>query len=121
MKVTYRSADGRFTTEIEGNGHAGVWKEVAAFQEVFEHAACGKCGNKNIRFSVRNSEAKQGKNKGKTFTYYELRCTKCGAKKTFGMLDDGSQNLFPRSKDEEGNYLPNGGWVKYNPDTGKEE
>ena len=29
--------------------------------------------------------------------------------------------LFPKRKDKEGNWLPDGGWVKWNPDTKKEE
>jgi hypothetical protein len=29
--------------------------------------------------------------------------------------------LFPKRKDKEGNWLPDGGWVKWNPDTQKEE
>jgi hypothetical protein len=29
--------------------------------------------------------------------------------------------LFPKRKDKEGKWLNNGGWVKWNPDTQKEE
>ena len=57
---------------------------------------------------------------GRDCKYYELRCADCGAKLAFGCNQDG-QNLFPKLKDKDGNYLPNGGWVKWNRETGKEE
>ena len=44
----------------------------------------------------------------------------CGAKLAFGVMKKGGR-LFPKRKDKENNWLPNGGWVKWNPDTQKEE
>jgi hypothetical protein len=54
------------------------------------------------------------------WTYYELRCADCGARLSFGSMKKGG-GLFPRRKDSEGNWLPDRGWVKWNPKTEKNE
>lgn len=40
------------------------------------------------------------------------------SKKKFGVKKKGDDNLFPKNKDEDGNWRP---WVKYNKETGVEE
>lgn len=119
MRVTYKPNE-KFELHLEGN-QKEIFADLHSFQEVFEHDRCGKCKKnnkpgKNIRFVTR--QAVDGK---KTFDYYELRCSDCGAKFKFGILNDGSDNLFPKTKDDEGNFLPDGGWLKWNRETNKEE
>jgi len=117
MKVNYTTKNGRMTVELEADGHAGLWKELASFQEVFEEDICGKCQSNNLKFVVR----KASDAKGKEYSYHELRCKDCWAKLSFGVLDDGKGSLFPKRKDDEGNWRGKSGWVKFNKETQKEE
>ena len=114
MKLTYTTANGRMNVEFESDQQRGIFEELAKFQEVFENSKCGKCGCEDLRFVVR-TDADDNK-------YYELRCTnpKCRAKLAFGANKKGG-GLFPKRKDADNNWLPDGGWVKWNPETQKEE
>ena len=120
------------TFEFEADNHVGVWAQLSSLQEVFEEDKCLKCGGESLRFSVRKSTYTDDKGKPKEAPYYELRCRDCGAKFSFGVLDDGTFNLFPKRKDKAGKWLgtkknkdgktvPTYGWVKWNPETEKEE
>lgn len=100
------SSNKKMTVEIEGDIKT-IFLEFGKFQEIFDQK-CGKCGSDNIHFLVRNATDA----KGKTYKYYEARCMDCGATLAFGQLEDGS-GLFPKRKDEEGNWLPDKGWVKW--------
>ena len=114
MKVNYTSGDGRLTVEVEGETQKNIFDELAKFQEVFEHSTCGKCSSTDVRFVVRNV----GDN-----DFYEIHCqnSKCRARLAFGQHKSKEGTLFPRRKDSEGSWLPNGGWVKFNTQTGKDE
>ena len=118
MKVNYNTKNNRMTVQFETEGHSGLWAQLAAFQEVFEENECGKCKSDNLKFVVRKATDESGK---KEYKYHELRCRKCGAKKAFGVIDDGMGSLFPKIKDGSGAYLNNNGWLKFNKETGKEE
>jgi len=100
-----------------------VFEQLAQMQEIFGQDKCGKCGCTTLHFVVR-----QNKNDDK---FYELRCTdpKCRAILRFGCNKKGG-GLFPVRKENEnaslmgmkpGEYLPNNGWLKYNPQTQKNE
>jgi hypothetical protein len=104
MKVKYKVGD-RLEFELEGAGQKEVFKELAVVQEIFGEEKCGVCGNNSLRFVVRNVEGND---------YYELRCTdaKCSSILAFGQHKKGG-TLFPKRKDDEGNYLPNKGWHKW--------
>ena len=111
MKVTYTTKNSRLSAEIEGDSPRDVFENVAKFQEVFEENTCGKCGSDNVRFVVRNVDDN---------LYYEIRCGGCGARLSFGSHKKGG-GLFPKRKDSDGNWLPDQGWVKWNPKTEKNE
>ena len=111
MKLVYTTKNGKMNVEIEGDSQRELFGQISRFQEVFEEASCGKCGSENVRFVVRNVEDN---------LYHELRCADCGARLSFGAHKKGG-GLFPKRKDSEGNWLPDGGWVKWKPDTQKEE
>ena len=111
MKLTYTTANGRIKAELEADTHRELFAQIAKFQEVFEESKCGKCGSENLRFVVRNVDDNE---------YFELRCMDCGAKLAFGSMKKGG-GLFPKRKDAEGNWLPDRGWVKWNPKTEKNE
>ena len=107
-KVRYRSASGRLEAEISGGSAKDIFEGIAQFQEVFEAAnKCGECGSEHIRFNVRH--VTKGKQE---FAYYEMKCLKCYSRLQFGQNQD-MKNLFPKRTDENGNYMPNFGWAKY--------
>lgn len=106
MKVTYRT--GKFTVEAEG-GTTEIFEQLATFDSVF-----GNCKNKandseNIGFRHREVDGNH---------YYELY-----DKDTFHVLKFGKTkkdgSLFPRRKDADGQWIDNGGWVKFDPDAPK--
>ena len=109
MKATYTS--GKISVEIEFETQIELFQKLSNFQEIFEETKCGKCGSDNVKFQVRNVDDN---------LYYELRCTDCGAKLAFGVMKKGGR-LSPQRKDKEGNWLPDNGWVKWNPKTQREE
>ena len=111
MKITYTTKNGRITTEIEGESQKDIFEKVNLFQEIFEELQCGKCGSDDVRFVVRNVDDN---------LYYELRCKSCNARLNFGVHKKGG-GLFPKRKDGEGNWLPDGGWVKWNRKTEQNE
>jgi hypothetical protein len=105
MKVIYRAND-RLSFELEAAGQKEIFKELALIQEIFSEEKCGLCGSTNLKFIVRNVEGND---------YYELRCSDCGAILAFGQHKKGG-TLFPKRKDDEGNYLSNKGWHKWTKD-----
>lgn len=110
MKVNYTSRNGRISVELEGDGQREIFEQISRFQEVFEEASCAKCGSDNVKFVVRNVDDNM---------YYELRCQDCGARLSFGSHKKGG-GLFPKRKDGD-TWLPDRGWVKWNPKTEKNE
>lgn len=113
MKVTCTTKNGRMSAEIDGESVRDIFAGVSSFQEVFDRNECGKCGGDDIKFVVRNVDDNQ---------FYELRCENknCRAKLGFGSHKKGG-GLFPKLKDEDGKWLNDNGWVKWNPDSKKEE
>lgn len=111
MKLRYTTANGKVSVEFDGESQKDLFSQIASFQEVFEETKCGKCGSENLQFIVRTVEEND---------YYELRCKDCGARLAFGVNKKGG-GLFPKRKDKDGKWLPNGGWVKWNPETNTNE
>ena len=111
MKVNYTTQSGNIKGELSADDQKAIFNEIAKFQEVFEETVCVKCGSHNVRFVVRTVDDND---------YYELRCRDCGARLAFGVNKKGG-TLFPKRKDADGNWLPNNGWVKWNPKTEQNE
>lgn len=111
MRVTYTTKNNRIKVELEGESQKDIFEALSKFQEVFDETTCGKCGSESVRFVVRNVEDN---------LYYELRCTSCGARLSFGANKKGG-GLFPKRKDADGKWLDAYGWVKWNPKTEKNE
>lgn len=114
MKVRFKVSD-RFEVEAEGANHKELWTEMSALGELFSPAnsICGVCGGKEVRPVVRDVSTGEGKKK-EEYTYFEMHCqnTSCRARMAFGCSKTGNA-LFPKKKDEEGKWLPNNGWAKY--------
>ena len=102
MKASYKLSD-KLQFEVEGEGQKEIFKEIASIHEIFGETKCGMCGSENIKFVVRVVEDNE---------YYELRCMDCGATLAFGQHKKGG-TLFPKRKDEKGEYMPNRGWYKW--------
>ncbi len=109
MEVTKKV--GSLTITFGAETQKEVFKYLSSLEEVFGETKCGKCGSENLRFVVRENDGNE---------YYELRCLDCGAKLAFGANKKGG-GLFPKRKDAEGNWLPDKGWTKWNPQTKKVE
>lgn len=99
---------------VSGDKMVEVFKELADLQEIFSNDQCGKCKNKELKFIVRSDKDEN--------EYYELHCgnSKCRARFAFGQMKGKEGKLFPKRKDKEGNWLPDGGWVRWDRDAGKE-
>lgn len=89
-------------------GHKDLFATLASFGEVFGEEACGKCNSKDVSFVVRTIDDN---------VYHEKRCNGCYAKLSFGSHKKGD-TLFPKRKEGD-TWLPNGGWMKYDKETGK--
>lgn len=111
MKVTF-SPGNNLQFEIEGDSQTAIIEQIAPMQEIFGISQCGACKSKNIRWQVRKVLKEEGK-KSKEYTYYELVCNDCRARLAFGQFSDGSGNIFPKKKDEDGKWLENNGWVVF--------
>lgn len=116
MQVEFQPSE-KFTVKVEGDTHKALWQEMSALGELFSPAntECGCCKSKQVRPVVRTVETGEGK-KREEFTYYEMHCmnTTCRARLAFGCNKTGD-SLFPKKKGEDGQWLPNNGWSKYDP------
>lgn len=122
MKVSYTTSNGRLNVELEADTHISLWAQLASFQEAFEEEKCQKCNGTDLRFSIRKSSyIDKDTGKEKPCDYHELRCRKCGAKLAFGVLDDQTYRVYPKRKNRDGTIKGKYGWVKWNPETEKEE
>jgi hypothetical protein len=118
MKVRIRL--GNAVIEAEGEKHADLWEQLSNAQEAFSTEPCGKCNDSNVRYVTRENDDGD--------KFFELHCTKCYAKLRMSQRKKGG-NLYPRRKAgendasglEQGAWLPNRGWMKWNRDTNKEE
>ena len=94
-----------------------VVDKMSAYSEIFGISQCQACKSKyGIRWQTRNvTSTPAGKKKPETFTYRELVCknSECRARLSFGSLQEDPESLFPKRKDPDGKYLPNGGWVVF--------
>ena len=106
MLARFTNFNSSLTFEIDGDGPKKIFRELAAIQEVFDsERRCGVCQSEGIRYQFRQVDK---------FDFFELVCRApgCRARFAFGQAKEGGA-LFPKRKDEDGNWIPNGGWVKY--------
>src|SRR5262245_36020049 len=99
MKATFTINQLQF--ELQAETGLELFQQAAQIQEIFEaETECGCCESENIRYAYRVID---------DYKFYELVCRECGAQFKFGQhKKDGS--LFPKRKDDAGNFLPNRGW-----------
>lgn len=105
MEATYYTKDRRIAFKVVGESTKKIFAELAAIQEVFDaESECGLCQSKDIRLLARKVDK---------YDFYELACTACHARFAFGQIKDSGGMLFPKRKDDDGNWLPNRGWAKF--------
>lgn len=129
MKVTYTTADGRLRVEFEVASDKELFRRLAHFQEIYEDTPSARIDGKlvsggNISYRVRKSKYTDEKGKEKEAEYFEKLVTTGDLKwfkKSYGVLDDGTDNLFPKRKvdlnegDESSYVIGDDGWHKYVP------
>ncbi len=113
MKVEFTS--GGFKLLADGESTTDIFTQVSKFQDVFTGEPCGKCGSHDTRCVTRQV---------KDDTFYEFRCTKCGAKLALGVKKEKNGGLFAKrqKKDDKGEvtgWLPDNGWVKWDAKLGE--
>ena len=101
MKVSYQLRN--CVVEAEGKDVKDCFTQLAGAVEVFSQNSCQACGCSEVIPMVRENQGN---------TYYEVKCTGCGATLAFGQRKaDGA--LYPRRKDSNGNFIDNYGWKKW--------
>ena len=107
IEANYKTSNGRIVFKVTGESEKALWEQIARLEATFgADSKCGCCQSTNIRYGHR--EVSGG------FDYYELQCMDCRARLGFGQSKD-TKGLFPKRKDEGGDYLPDNGWSVYKP------
>lgn len=135
MKITWKNKDGNVQAEFEADNVQDILFKVYELEklnevedftdqglfeacnqlntnDVLARNVCGKCKSQNIKMRVREVDDNK---------FYEKVCKDCHARLSYGVNKGKGKTLFVRSKDEAGNYLPDYGWKKWNPETKREE
>lgn len=100
MEAQYKTRDGRIVFKVTGEAPKDLFKGIAQLQEIFEaDSQCGCCDSNALRYSVRTVEDND---------YYELVCSACHAKLSFGQHKKGG-TLFAKREGESR------GWKKWEP------
>jgi len=123
MKLTYTTKDGRMTVELEAANDKDMFRKLSRFQEIYEDTPAAKVDGKiveggDVVYRVRRAKYEDDKGKEKEAEYFE-KVVVSGPlmwyKKGYGVLDDGSDNLFPKRPSKDDQTLEHGinGWCKY--------
>lgn len=115
--------------EEEVESEASAFKTAARLTEIFKHDACGKCGNRNVKFVCRKDSEDND--------WLEVVCQdfNCRAKLIFGQTKKGGQ-VYPKTRwdklsekqqearqdekeyaDSHKGFLPDGGWFQFKPES----
>lgn len=113
MSFTITKTVGSVTIGVEADKMTDAFKDLSSLEEVFGISCCGKCGCEDLTHVVRKDTEEN--------EYYELRCTNrdCRAKLSFGVHKKGG-GIFPKRKDKDDKWLPDGGWMKWDAEKKKE-
>jgi hypothetical protein len=104
-KFVYTTADGRITTEFEASNDKDAFRKLSSFQEIYEDTPSAVIDGKlvsggNVSYRTRRSKyTDPNTGKEKEAEFFEKVVTDGPLqwfKKTYGVLDDGTDNLFPK-------------------------
>lgn len=122
-KMSYTTEDGRITVEFEAANDKDYFRQLAHFQEIYEDNPSAKLGDKvvsggKVVYRVRKAKYTDEKGKEKEAEYFEkvvIGGELAWFKKSFGVLDDGSDNLFPKRPGDDEKNIERGfnGWHRY--------
>lgn len=101
MKIQFK-VRANTVIELEAGKQKDLFKMMASAQEVFGDKCCGLCKSEQIYPAWRTATKIDGR-KVEVFDFPEMRCSGCGAKLTFGTINDDTGTLFPQRR-----LLPNG-------------
>lgn len=76
----------KYIIKVESESILECIQKISVFAEVNR---CTCCGSGDLYIGYRKVTAKEGKNAGKTFEYYDFTCRSCGAKANLGMFQAG--------------------------------
>ena len=110
MKVTKSINGGKTVVELEAKNHIDLFTQMVSFEEVFDDKAAATIDGKyhetnDVKYMRRKAKYEDEKGKEKEAFYYEKIVVSGpfkGFKKCYGVLDDGSGNLFPKKPPENG-------------------
>jgi len=113
LSFTITKTVGSVTIGVEAEKMTDAFKDLSSLEEVFGISCCGKCACEDLSHVVRK-DAEENE-------YYELRCTNrdCRAKLAFGLHKKGG-GMYPKRKDKDDKWLPDGGWMRWDADKKKE-
>lgn len=110
MEAHYRAFNGKLVIKVEGSTIKDLFEQIGPVAEVLDgDDCCGKCQSPHIFPRARDARKKDD---GKQVTYYELVCSDCGAKLSFGQHSEGG-TLWAKRTDDQGNALDHRGWKVY--------
>lgn len=119
MKVSYVTADGRLRFDFEASNDKEAFRQLAHLQELHEDEPAARVNGERktgglVKYRVRKAKYTDEKGKEKEAEYFEKMVVSgplLWYKKSFGVLDDGSDNLFPKRQQEAENLvLGENGW-----------
>jgi hypothetical protein len=115
MEVKYRSGNGQLECNFESKDAAGLFEQIAAFQEIFEHNGDYVINGEtvpstDVQFRVREVDGNPFYEK-----VYVGSNSKCwGFKFSYGQSKQKKGSLFPKFKNDGDNLVDGGGgWYKY--------
>lgn len=92
----------KYIIKVESESILECIQKISVFAEV---KSCTCCGSGDLYIGYRKVTAKEGRNAGKTFEYYDFTCRACGAKANLGMFQAGGVFL-KEFKRQEGHQAP---------------
>ena len=99
------------TIHLDGDDPKKAIAILTKWDAMLTEQHCGACQSPQI---VPRHRQAQG------YDFYNLSCLKCGHRLEFGQLREGG-GLFPKRKDDQGNWLENNGWTKWQKEGGQNQ
>lgn len=98
----------KMTVKLDVSNQKDLIRQISQLEEVLSNTTCGACKSENTRFVTRNAAGE----KNKVYEFFEVKCNECNSRLSLGCHQEGD-TLFPKRKNDTGEWLPDGGWIKY--------
>lgn len=128
LSGTLKTENGDVTFTCEAENTSQLFTEYAAGSEVFLDPANLNCPLLDEVEQYSYNVRQMGETKHLAYEIVAqgwLNKRRAWARKSFGVKDDDTRNLFPHRKwpknhSKEGEYIPNNGWKMYDKDAGED-